>query len=107
MGTYVMSRGAVNALVLEGQTYDDFMTEYLANVGQAHASDIVTSCLLYKRKIPVISQHGVTDRTAQLNEVSGANDAELRANAREQIGNKAFIAHMVMGGKEEQIAKVM
>jgi len=55
----------------------------------------------------VVFQRGVTDRTAQLNEVSGASDPELRANARQQIGSNAFIAHMVMGGKEEQIAKVM
>eukprot|EP00928_Gymnodinium_smaydae_P014840 TRINITY_DN15449_c0_g2_i1.p1 TRINITY_DN15449_c0_g2~~TRINITY_DN15449_c0_g2_i1.p1 ORF type:complete len:332 (-),score=74.72 TRINITY_DN15449_c0_g2_i1:244-1239(-) len=106
--TYIMSRGALDAIVKEGQSYDDFMKEYLENVGEAHASDIVTSCLLYKRNIPMIFQDGITERTDTIGgKVQGNSKKTLIKSIRKQLRKDAFVVHIVAGGEKPMVSKIM
>jgi len=51
---YFVSRGAIDLLHTEGQTTADFLKEYIeGSESYTSASDIYSSCLMYKRQIPM------------------------------------------------------
>jgi len=106
--TYVMSRAALDSITSKpDETYEEFMKEYLANVGVAHASDIVTSCLLYKRNIPMKWQAEVNGRTRGLGKLRGNDDGEIFASAMMHLGKDSFIVHLELGGNKSQVPVLM
>jgi len=92
---YFMSRGAIDLLHREAQTTVDFLNEYLHNSNSSRGgeSDIFTSCMLYKRAIPIINDEKMAGDSLSTEVSHNENPDPTRK------GIQAFVADLSTKGR--------
>lgn len=123
--TFIMSRSALDLLLLPGQTAEDFHREYLAPKydkrnpgGSGRASDSFSSCLFYNRSIPMFPEMGLMNGFGSWREKVGPAGVpaaveefrkryakQLQGNGKRQRTTGMLTVHLA--GRKEHIPSII